>query len=58
MQKESYVKLAERMNQFEGRYPIIDAYINVLKVMCTEEEAEFAAAFPARDRRASCRERV
>lgn len=48
MQKESYVKLAERMNQFEGRYPIIDAYINVLKVMCTEEEAEFAAAFPAR----------
>lgn len=46
METNVYVKLGERMNQFEGRYPLVDAYIKVLKVMCTEEEAEFAAQFP------------
>ena len=46
MENEVYVKLGERMNRFEGRYPIVNAYINVLKEMCTEEEAELASAFP------------
>ena len=46
METDVYVKLGERMNQFEGRYPLVDAYIKVLQVMCTEEEADFAAKFP------------
>jgi ferredoxin len=46
MANDVYVKLAERMNKFEGRYPIVDAYLNVLKVMCTEEEADIASRFP------------
>ena len=46
MENEVYVKLGERMNQFEGRYPIVDAYIKVLQEMCTEEEADLASRFP------------
>ncbi|MFO7965146.1 MAG: 4Fe-4S binding protein [Desulfobacterales bacterium] len=46
MANEVYVNLAERMNKFEGRYPIVNAYLNVLKTMCTEEEAEFLSRFP------------
>ena len=46
METNVYVKLGERMNQFEGRYPLVDAYLKVLEVMCTKEEAEFAASFP------------
>jgi ferredoxin len=46
MEKDVYVKLGERMNQFEGRYPLVDGYIKVLQEMCTEEEAEFASKFP------------
>ena len=46
METDVYVKLGERMNEFEGRYPLVDAYIKVLQEMCTEEEADFAAKFP------------
>ena len=53
MENEVYVKLGERMNQFEGRYPLVNAYINVLKEMCTEEEAQLASVFPEGSHRLS-----
>jgi ferredoxin len=46
MGADVYVRLGERMNRFEGRYPLVDAYMKVLQVMCTEEEADFASKFP------------
>ncbi len=46
MGADVYVRLGERMNRFEGRYPLVDAYMKVLEAMCTEEEADFASGFP------------
>ena len=46
MENEVYVELGEKMNKPKGRYPIVDAYINVLKAMCTEKEAAFASQLP------------
>ena len=46
MKNDVYVRLGERMNKFEGRYPLLDSYLKVLQTTCTEEEAEFASKFP------------
>ncbi len=46
MNEDVYLKLAERLNEFEHVVPPVPSYIEVLKHYFTEEQAAFASTFP------------
>ena len=46
MTEDIYRKLGERLNEFEGKNPLVNSYIKILQKMYTKEEAQVAANFP------------
>jgi len=46
MKEDVYMKLAERLNEFEHVVPPVPTYLKVLQEFFTEEQAAFASTFP------------
>ncbi|MBN1613732.1 MAG: ferredoxin family protein [Deltaproteobacteria bacterium] len=46
MSSDIYFKLADRINQFEGKIATVESFLKILREMYTEEEAEFASNMP------------
>lgn len=46
MSNEIYVRLTERLNQFDNKVPPVNAFYQMLEMAFTQEEAQTAALFP------------
>ena len=44
--KETYLKLGERLNQFSIKMAPVDSYLELLQMLYPQDEAEFAVSFP------------
>lgn len=46
MEQDVYFQLGERLNQYPVKMPLVEAYLNILREIYTEEEARLGAQIP------------